>query len=96
MRGLGVRSAAMLDLAGVRTVDELRRLGAVEVFLRVRRAGQRPSLNLLWALEGALTGLPWAIVARTERTRLLLLELDDRARQASPAGMADRRLLRKG
>jgi DNA transformation protein len=42
----------------------------------VQAAGQRPSLNLLWGLEGALTGVPWREVARLERTRLLL-ELDD-------------------
>lgn len=33
-------------------------------------------MNLLWALEGALTGVPWKVVARSERTRLLF-ELDD-------------------
>jgi DNA transformation protein len=42
----------------------------------VQAAGHRPSLNLLWALEGALTNAPWREVARLERTRLLL-ELDD-------------------
>ena len=29
-------------------------------------------VNLLWALEGALTGLPWQAVARDHRTSLLL------------------------
>lgn len=74
--GLGPASAAMLRVAGVRSVVHLRRLGSVRAFLRVQAAGQRPSLNLLWALEGALTGVPWREVARLERTRLLL-ELDD-------------------
>jgi len=66
----------MLRVAGVRSVAHLRRLGSARAFLRVQAAGQRPSLNLLWALEGALTGVPWREVARLERTRLLL-ELDD-------------------
>lgn len=76
LRGLGPASTAMLRSAGIRSVKQLQRLGAVRAFLQVQAAGQRPSLNLLWALEGALTGLPWQQVARLERTRLLL-ELDD-------------------
>lgn len=74
--GLGPASDAMLRAAGIRSVANLRRLGSVRAFLRVQAAGQRPSLNLLWALEGALTGVPWREVARLERTRLLL-ELED-------------------
>lgn len=70
--GLGPKSQHMLAQAGIESVDMLRRLGAVEAFLRVKRAGCRPSLNLLWALEGALTGVSWQTVSRTERTSLLL------------------------
>jgi DNA transformation protein len=66
----------MLRSAGIRSVAQLKRLGSVRAFLQVQANGQHPSLNLLWALEGALTGLPWREVARLERTRPLL-ELDD-------------------
>lgn len=76
LQGLGVKSAAALHGAGIGSVAELRKFGAVGAFLRVRQAGGRPSLNLLWALEGALTGVDWREVARSERTRLLLA-LDD-------------------
>ncbi|MGV3494019.1 MAG: TfoX/Sxy family protein [Ramlibacter sp.] len=69
---LGPRSAQMLAGAGITTVEELRRLGAVAAFARVQRSGTAASLNLLWALEGALTGLPWQQVARDHRTSLLL------------------------
>lgn len=69
---LGPKSAEMLARAGVTTVEELRRIGAVAAYVRVQRAGQRASLNLLWALEGALTGLPWQQVAQEHRTSLLL------------------------
>ena len=76
LRGLGPKSAGMLVAAGIRSAGELRRLGAAAAFLRVREAGQTPSLNLLWALEGALTDSAWTAVAKRERTRLLL-ELED-------------------
>ena len=74
--GLGPKSAAWLRGVGIGSPAQLRQLGAVRAFHRVQIAGLQPSLNLLWALEGALTGTPWRTVARTERTRLLLA-LDD-------------------
>ncbi|MGS5089831.1 TfoX/Sxy family protein [Hydrogenophaga sp. A37] len=70
--GLGPKSLAMLAAAGIHDRAALQRLGAVAAYLQIKRAGQPPSLNLLWALEGALTGQHWQTVAREERTRLLL------------------------
>ena len=62
----------MLAAAHIHNRADLARLGSVQAFLQVKAAGQRPSLNLLWALEGALTGQDWRVIAREERTRLLL------------------------
>jgi DNA transformation protein len=73
----------MLAAAGINTVTELRRLGAVRAFLRVRACGAAPSLNLLWGLESALTGEPWQQVARVHRTRLLF-ELEELGRGVCP------------
>lgn len=65
----------MLAAAGLHSRADLERLGAVRAYLKVKAAGQNASLNLLWAMEGALSGQDWRVVARDERTRLLL-ELD--------------------
>ena len=62
----------MLQQAGITTLTQLRKLGAVAAFSKVRRSGANASLNLLWALEGALTELPWQVVAKEHRTSLLL------------------------
>jgi DNA transformation protein len=62
----------MLRAAGLNDVAQLRALGAVRAFTQVRRSQPQASLNLLWALEGALTGLPWQQVAREHRTSLLM------------------------
>jgi len=70
--GLGPSSQAMLVSAGILDVGTLHRLGAVRAYAQVKRSQPRASLNLLWALEGALTGRPWQTVAREECTRLLL------------------------
>ena len=74
---LGPKSRDMLEHAGIVSVAQLRQLGAVAAYAQVQRSGQTASLNLLWALEGALTGMPWQQVAREHRTSLLLA-LDDR------------------
>lgn len=69
---LGPKSEAMLHRAGIKTESQLRALGAVRAFVKVRENGASPSLNLLWALEGALTNRPWQTVAREDRLALLL------------------------
>lgn len=73
----------MLAAAGILHRADLERLGAVRAYLRVQAAGQTASLNLLWAMEGALTGRDWREVAREERGRLLL-ELDAALEAARP------------
>jgi DNA transformation protein and related proteins len=70
--GLGPKSLAMLAAAGIHRRADLESLGSVQAYLRVKAAGQNASLNLLWAMEGALTGEAWRVVAREERTRLLM------------------------
>jgi len=69
---LGPKSQEMLLAAGVKTIAQLRKLGSVAAYARVKRCNPRASLNLLWALEGALTDLPWQVVAHEHRTSLLL------------------------
>lgn len=70
--GLGPKSLAMLEAAGITDLNQLQRLGAVAAYLQVKQQCRQSSLNLLWALEGALTGQHWQTVARQDRLRLLL------------------------
>lgn len=72
----GPKSQEMLAQAGIKTIEQLRDLGSVRAYVQVKRAGTNASLNLLWAMEGALTGQHWQVVAKQERLRLLL-ELED-------------------
>lgn len=71
----GPKSQIMLEQAGIHTIEQLRELGAVRAYVQVKRTG-KVSLNLLWAMEGALSGQHWREVAKHERLRLLL-ELED-------------------
>jgi DNA transformation protein len=66
----------MLSQAGIHTIEQLRELGAVRAYVQVKRSGACSSLNLLWAMEGALSGRHWLEVAKNDRLSLLL-ELED-------------------
>ncbi len=72
LANLGPKSAAFLQAAGIQTIDDLAALGSVAAYAKAKKAEPKVSLNLLWALEGALTGLHWREVAREHRTSLLL------------------------
>lgn len=72
IRNVGPKSAAWLRQVGVRTQEDLLRLGAVEAFMKVKRAGFKPSLNLLYALEGALANCHWADLPDERKSALLL------------------------
>jgi DNA transformation protein and related proteins len=72
LSNLGPKSAEMLAAAGIKHVDQLRQLGSVAAYVKVKSVVPTASLNLLWALEGALTGLTWQQVAHEHRASLLL------------------------
>ena len=71
IRNVGPKSAAWLRQVGVRTLEDLRAVGVIETFMKVKRAGFKPSLNLLYALEGALVGCHWQEVPQERRAELL-------------------------
>ena len=71
LKNLGKRSQEMLHAAGIQSRNQLQAKGAAAAFVAVKRAGCVPSLNLLWAIEGALTNRDWKTVARNDRLSLL-------------------------
>ena len=89
LRNLGPRAEALLATVGIRSSRELRERGALEAYLALRRAGYGRSLNMLWALVGALEPWPegrdWREVARSPvRLPLLLaVEARDSAREST-------------
>lgn len=71
LRNIGPKSAAWLRQVGLRTRADLAAAGTVEAFMRVKRAGFKPSLNLLYALEGALQDCHWQEVPDARRNELV-------------------------
>ena len=72
---LGPVMAEKLGRVGVRTEADLRALGAPAAFQRLRAAGERVSLNALYALDAALEGRHW-------------LDTDEERKQALKAAAA--------
>jgi DNA transformation protein len=69
---LGPKSREMLAQAGLKQWRQVQALGAVLAYVRVKQNVSGASLNLLWALEGALSGRPWQQVAQEDRATLLM------------------------
>jgi hypothetical protein len=71
LRNIGPKSAAWLRQVGLRSLEDVAAIGAVDAFMKVRRAGFKPSLNLLYSLEGALQDCHWQEVPESRRTELV-------------------------
>ncbi len=68
---------------GITDPEQLARRGAVEAYLDVEASGYKPGLNLLYAMEGAITGRHWQVVRHEAGGELILrLEMAREARQA--------------
>jgi len=71
LRNIGPKSAAWLRQVGLRTREDLAAAGTVDAFMRVKRAGFKPGLNLLYAIEGALNDCHWQDVPDERRVELV-------------------------
>jgi DNA transformation protein len=71
LRNIGPKSAAWLRQVGLRSHQDVAAVGAVDAYMKVRRAGFKPSLNLLYALEGALLDCHWQEVPDARRQELV-------------------------
>ena len=72
LRNLGPKSALLLAQADVRTIAELRLLGAVKAYRRAKVLAPRSvSLNLLWAITAGLEDRDWRQLTAEEKASLL-------------------------
>jgi predicted flap endonuclease-1-like 5' DNA nuclease len=81
IRNVGPKSAAWLRQVGVRTQEDLTRIGPVEAFMKVKRAGSgRPELAL--APAGAIEDCHWADLP--DERKAALVEAAGSAEAANP------------
>lgn len=67
---LGPVTRRWLADVGIEDEEALRDIGAVAAYVRLRFAQGRVSLNALYALHGALRGIPWTAIGEEERAEL--------------------------
>ena len=71
LKGLGPKSEQQLIDIGIESVEDLKTIGPIHAFLKLKAANEKVSLNFLYALVGAVEGEHWLKVARNEKSRLL-------------------------
>lgn len=59
LRNIGPKSAAWLQAIGIRSLADVRTIGSVAIYQTLKAQGYPVSLNLVYALEGAVRDLPW-------------------------------------
>ena len=70
LRNLGPASAAMLAEVSIRTRADLERVGPVLAYRALQDIRSGVSLNLLWAMHGALTDERWDRLSEATREQL--------------------------
>ncbi len=71
IRNVGPKSAAWLRQVGIRTEADLRAIGAVAAYRKVKVAGFKPTLNLLYSMAGAEDDCHWTQLAEERKAALL-------------------------
>jgi len=72
IRNIGPKSMAWLRQTGIRTQAELEAVGSLAAYVRIKRAGFKPSLNMLYAMEGAILGCHWQEIPAERRSELII------------------------
>lgn len=70
MKNIGPRSMEQLLAIGIQDRDDLVRLGPIEAWLQVKARWPGTSLNLLYALEGAVEDVHWLEITPSRRREL--------------------------
>lgn len=59
LKNLGMASVNILHAIGINTYDDLKNIGSVDAYRRIKTRGINVSKVMLYALEGALLDLHW-------------------------------------
>jgi len=72
IKNIGPKSMAWLRQTGIRTQADLEAVGSLAAYVRIKRAGFKPSLNMLYAMEGAILGCHWQDIPAERRSELIV------------------------
>ena len=71
LKNLGMASVNILHAVGINTYADLRRVGAVEAYLRIKARDINVSKVMLYALEGALLDVHWNDLSPETKSQLV-------------------------
>lgn len=71
LKNLGMASVNILHAVGINTYNDLRRIGAVEAYLRIKARDINVSKVMLYALQGALQNVHWNDLAPELKLQLV-------------------------
>jgi DNA transformation protein len=71
LKNLGMASVNILNAVGIKTQDDLTRIGAVETYRRIKARDINVSKVMLYALQGALLDLHWNDLPDDMKQRLV-------------------------
>ena len=72
LRGLGPASVQMLASVGITRAAQLRKANLYQVYAQIKTLNPRTSINLLYAMMGAVDDVDWRDVAKDRRTEVLM------------------------
>jgi DNA transformation protein and related proteins len=72
LRGLGPASVTMLVSVGITTAAQLRQADLYPLYARIKAQHPHTSINLLYAMMGAVDEMDWRDVAKERRTEVLM------------------------
>lgn len=67
MKNIGPKSREWLLAVGINNLSDLKKVGALKAYQAIKHKGFNSSLNLLWALEGAIQDRPWQSFSADEK-----------------------------
>ena len=67
---IGPVSGRWLAYIGIRSISDVERVGPPEIYRLLKQQGLRVSLNLVYALKGALLGVHWTQLPAGKKTEL--------------------------
>jgi len=68
---IGITLAEKLNLAGIKTFEDLKALGSENTFIKLKTIDDTACLNMLFALEGAIQGIRWHGLDKNRKNELL-------------------------
>lgn len=71
LKNLGVASVNILRAVGISSYAELKRVGTIEAYCRIKARGINVSKVMLYALEGALLDIHWKDLSPDSKARLV-------------------------